>query len=452
MRTEKIGRNDPCPCGSGEKYKHCCLRKDRRHRRPARARPVQAKSQGGLASVLTQLRRMTRRVGRRGQTEQMQELDQLMGLAEEMAAYEAMSDEIAAAAETLEEHRAEFEAMVGKDREVVDRTWRLFSEERFAHWRFTAEDVYRAFEVVGYPPQGRIEAEENAEVTVAAILHLADGKQRMRLARQLVMLLPEYVDAGRYLDAWLIQYSAYLMIDKPRQSSPFLFMMFYHGYEEWATQIEDQQDKIVREMGFDPDEIRASGSSMEELEARVRAELADPEKKARLEALYAQHGMMAAQVEAEALEWKRNAMLLLEREDAARLYPSEEEMAPWVPALVERLAPMTAQAERALAEGRTEDPASTDAVSKEVVEIAREIAAAVFTPERVAQLVEELRAYRRDLEAAQERQAAISAQGAIVWLEEAPSPEEVPVLIGICFASLRSLLVGFSEEARAEPE
>jgi hypothetical protein len=21
----KLGRNDPCPCGSGKKYKHCCL-------------------------------------------------------------------------------------------------------------------------------------------------------------------------------------------------------------------------------------------------------------------------------------------------------------------------------------------------------------------------------------------------------------------------------------------
>jgi preprotein translocase subunit SecA len=24
----KIGRNDPCHCGSGKKYKHCCLEKD----------------------------------------------------------------------------------------------------------------------------------------------------------------------------------------------------------------------------------------------------------------------------------------------------------------------------------------------------------------------------------------------------------------------------------------
>ena len=25
-KEAKIGRNDPCPCGSGKKYKHCCGR------------------------------------------------------------------------------------------------------------------------------------------------------------------------------------------------------------------------------------------------------------------------------------------------------------------------------------------------------------------------------------------------------------------------------------------
>jgi uncharacterized protein YecA (UPF0149 family) len=24
---EKLGRNDPCPCGSGKKFKACCMRK-----------------------------------------------------------------------------------------------------------------------------------------------------------------------------------------------------------------------------------------------------------------------------------------------------------------------------------------------------------------------------------------------------------------------------------------
>lgn len=25
IRSKKIGRNDPCTCGSGKKYKHCCM-------------------------------------------------------------------------------------------------------------------------------------------------------------------------------------------------------------------------------------------------------------------------------------------------------------------------------------------------------------------------------------------------------------------------------------------
>ena len=29
VRTgRKIGRNEPCPCGSGKKYKNCCLKKE----------------------------------------------------------------------------------------------------------------------------------------------------------------------------------------------------------------------------------------------------------------------------------------------------------------------------------------------------------------------------------------------------------------------------------------
>ena len=26
-RILQVGRNDPCPCGSGEKYKNCCIKK-----------------------------------------------------------------------------------------------------------------------------------------------------------------------------------------------------------------------------------------------------------------------------------------------------------------------------------------------------------------------------------------------------------------------------------------
>jgi hypothetical protein len=28
MSSKKVSRNDPCPCGSGKKYKHCCYGKE----------------------------------------------------------------------------------------------------------------------------------------------------------------------------------------------------------------------------------------------------------------------------------------------------------------------------------------------------------------------------------------------------------------------------------------
>ena len=37
-----LGRNDPCHCGSGKKYKQCCLSKDEAAERAARAKAAAA--------------------------------------------------------------------------------------------------------------------------------------------------------------------------------------------------------------------------------------------------------------------------------------------------------------------------------------------------------------------------------------------------------------------------
>ena len=34
MDHSRVSRNDPCPCGSGKKYKHCCLPKEAADRQP----------------------------------------------------------------------------------------------------------------------------------------------------------------------------------------------------------------------------------------------------------------------------------------------------------------------------------------------------------------------------------------------------------------------------------
>ncbi|MFI5166992.1 MAG: SEC-C metal-binding domain-containing protein [Thermoanaerobaculales bacterium] len=36
------GRNEPCHCGSGKKYKHCCLAKDEEAERASRAQQTSA--------------------------------------------------------------------------------------------------------------------------------------------------------------------------------------------------------------------------------------------------------------------------------------------------------------------------------------------------------------------------------------------------------------------------
>jgi len=36
--SARPGRNDPCHCGSGKKYKHCCLQKDEAEAAAARAK------------------------------------------------------------------------------------------------------------------------------------------------------------------------------------------------------------------------------------------------------------------------------------------------------------------------------------------------------------------------------------------------------------------------------
>jgi hypothetical protein len=39
--TPSVGRNEPCPCGSGRKYKQCCLDKDEAKARTARAKEAE---------------------------------------------------------------------------------------------------------------------------------------------------------------------------------------------------------------------------------------------------------------------------------------------------------------------------------------------------------------------------------------------------------------------------
>ena len=50
----KTGRNDPCPCGSGKKYKQCCLRKEEQaeHEALAALSRAQKSGSGGYSDLV----------------------------------------------------------------------------------------------------------------------------------------------------------------------------------------------------------------------------------------------------------------------------------------------------------------------------------------------------------------------------------------------------------------
>jgi hypothetical protein len=48
--SNSLGRNEPCHCGSGKKYKQCCLAKDEAKEREARTKAAEQVAEGTTAA------------------------------------------------------------------------------------------------------------------------------------------------------------------------------------------------------------------------------------------------------------------------------------------------------------------------------------------------------------------------------------------------------------------
>jgi hypothetical protein len=398
-------------------------------------------------SLLAQIQRVRRGLWSRG-ADADSELREGLERLEMLARFEAMRDEIEAAGQKLEAHRDAFEEMMADPPAALERAVRLFAEEPFVHLRYDADDLERAFEAVGYPMLGGEDpVEEEMEKVVAATLYLAgDTESRVALAQQLLMTMPEYVDAGRYFDGWLIQHSAYLMIESAERSSPFLFAMFDLAHDEWARRAEEEHEALIRELGIDPSALR--GSSPEEMDAMMQELAADPRLKARLEAFYDDHPKLRDQATEELMALEQAALQLLEREDGEHLLLSPEEVAPWLLALMERLASAEAQFREAMQRGEGPDAETVREMETQLGEVTQEMASEVFTPERVARLVSDLQSYRRRLMEAGERGPAAAVHGALMSIQGDVPPADDHFLLGLCYMSLRRVLAGAATRGR----
>jgi len=421
------------------------MRQDESGRRSSLDATESASSSAAVPSRVMQTRDLARQLLPQASPDKRQEIKNLLTQMDEAIEFEDNRSQIEAASQALEPHRAEFEALLKDWQAAADRAHVLFAKKQFAPMWFTVQDIQRAFEAVGYPPHIELD-ERTAKVMADAILHIADKERRQRDYVRLMSLVPDYLSAGRFVDAWLIQYCAFLTVDTPKKSNPFLAEMFLHGFGEWAKQADAQQESVVREMGLDPAQISQMG--VDELEAWVQSQMADPTRKAQLEDYLKAHPTLRDQMESDVMEMERGAALLLEREDAGVLYLAPEEVEPWMPRALER---MQASKERLMKVTRSgkPTPAATRAASDLLVSLSREMTRAIFAPERVNQLVGVLKDYRRRLLAANEKQSAAYTQGAIMMLEHETDATENPFLNMICFASLRAMLKTLSEQAQA---
>lgn len=442
----RLGRNDPCPCGSGRKYKRCCLAADEQREAAQRRQEQESMEEQAwnddaatpqpppprdLRQLVGQIRELARKVSPHARAG----LEQALGDVGPLLPYMERQPEIEAASKALETHRAEFEQLADDETAYLARVRALFGEEVFAPLRFTAVDVQRAFEAKG-PPVNTATDERFVESVLAAILHLADKNYRSRASMELMLRLPEYVAAGRWLDAWLLQHCAWLTSDSPDTSNPFLFEMFSSGYDRWVEQQRARDAELLQELGMDLE--RLQGMTLEQVDAWMQEQEADPAKKARIEALLLAHPAQQAQARASLEAMESDSVKLLEREDAEDLLLSWEEIENWLPVMNERWASLAEKLPKPRGDSPP-DEATIKTVAEALTPLFREMAEHIFTPERIRELIAQLKAYRNERFAAGDKRVAGLALGAITYLQREDEPGMNSFLVTLCYQSLRRL-------------
>ena len=445
MRNKTVGRNDPCPCGSGKKYKRCCLAEDEKRAAQERGEVPHLGEDAPLPAGprdIHQIPAMLQALARKASSRaDRAEFEELLAETQPILDYMQRQPEIEAASRQIEACRADFEKLV-KDQEAYgERAHALFAEERFVPLRFTADEVGQAFEKVGRPMPGSSD-DKFVETLRKAILHLADKERRSQLAMRLLMHLPDYVAADRLLDAWLLQYCAYVTQEEQDESNPLLFQMFSYGYDGWVAQQRRRDTAMLSKLGMDLS--RLEGMSMEEIDVWLQEQQADPAKLARMEEVLLAHPEQRAQVEAELEQMERDAHRLLEREDAAHLLLPPGDVQPWLPRLNERWASVCEKLPDVA--GPAPSPTAGKAFFDAIFPLVGEMIAELFTPERIRQLTAQLKAYRNARHAAGDKQAATLANGAIVSLRDEQDPASSRFLYAVGYFSLMKAL-----EVKANP-
>lgn len=352
-------------------------------------------------------------------------------------AYNALREQIELAAKAMETHHTEFVALIADSDKLFDLAHRTFNDEKFKPFRYTAADVQKAFDNIGYPQTSTALPLKLADIAEAATWYLTDGDKRYDLAKQLLTFLPAFVAEKRFNEAHLILNTAYRMVSTPEKINFFLLEMFRFGMEAFDAQLDSSRKAFLHEIGAEP--LHVDKMSVDEAESWAVKLLSDPDKKARLMAFYAANPALKNHDAAEVWRLQHSALLLLISDDAGPLRLSKEEVKPWLTdALIGKLQPLGSKARIAFAEGRE---ANFNVIQEQITDImienAMDMAAKIYTHQRVKLLIDELKEYRRELSKAGRMEEVNYTQGAILALSKDDKASVNTLLVTVCFESLR---------------
>ncbi len=448
----KIGRNDPCSCGSGRKYKHCCLANELAVREEASTAAINSGfssdealfaasflESGGDVTSPQYWEAMERRIP----SKLRKEFEPIIREVKAAADFEAHRHAIEEAQVVLEKYRKPFERLLKNQKKLLAQAEKLFDEAPFESMWFSAKDLQRAFETVGYPPMNQNDA-RFFEVARTTIDFLVDVPDRHELSRRLFILVPDYVEADRPLDAWILQHNAVMLDDLPEKvCGIFLLSMFFHGMKDWEAEREREELALFNEMGLDPDEMRRRG--FEEVEAMIQEVTSNPDKLGEVEAFLESHPQFKSNMEAECWTSEEAAANVLQREDARALLLTFEEVEPWFSVFEGRICERPE-----LVEAKQKDAVQNDGEGTEIATIlyavGNEMAGAIFKKPRLQRLVEAIHIYRRGLSPS-DHEGILGVNGALMATGSDTSPTESHFLSMLCGNSLLHAIASLSKGA-----
>lgn len=435
----KIGRNAPCPCGSGRKYKKCCLAADEAAARRERAEAAAAEAIPGEPEA-DDLPEFGGDVFSPGHWKLLQkqlptslhdEFSPIIKHMQELADYEAKRPEIKAAHDELETYRDEYERLTQDTEAFMDRAEKLFDEPPFEVMRFSVTELERAFKAVGYPPSAG--SAEFVAFAGRVVDFLVDDDQRTVLARRLVCLVPDYVKEGRYLDAWIIQHSFILVCEPPEGGcSPFMLCMFMHGLKQWRQARDRDKHELFSQLGFDPETIRQQG--YEGVDALLNNVGTWQDGLKVVERFLDSHSQLAAQMQGRCCEAEDAAVELLQRDEGQSLLLDDAEIKPWLSPLSERIAAHPELVESALT-GKKLSEQLTKVIAEVVVGVASEMTADIFTSKRLRRLRDDIEALRKRFEH-DGRDESLALSGLFMAATVSTQVAENHVLNRLCLLSL----------------